>query len=384
MAGASTEQQLHNLWKRTQARKRKWTDGEDEVLVASLKQLCDTEWKRGDNSFRSGYTSVLEKELSSKLPGHKLKAKPHIESRLQTLKKQCDAITDMRCAGGLFWDSENHTIRCEDDAIWQNWVKDHPDAKSMRNKRFPHYDDLCSIYGKKRGNQKGNGADKVLEGKEESNSPGQLIRGDACKGIEISNGKVVRTESGGRKIVCENVDNNARNLLVADGSNGRKKGRLGEVEVGLQELEEGRNLADDVINGFDDVEHLSVDAEGSQMNIEDGSSSKIRTNRKRRHSDGLYEYHEVARIIETFLKKYDEQFNLLFRHVGHQAAVDKALAEKRENLNGELMKLPNLGLQERLRAATRIICDPPKLDLFYSLTGDDRREWVSMLLAGIL
>lgn len=250
----------------------------------------------------------------------------------------------------------------------------------MRNKRFPHYNDLCNIYGKNQGNEKGNDADKVLEGEEESNNRGQLMRGYACKGIEIANGKVVRTESGGRKIVCEKIDNNALNLL---GSNGGYKGRLVEVEMGLQELE-GRKLAEDVIHGSDDVELSSDDAEGSQMNIEDGSSSRIRTNKKRGHSDRLYEYQEVVKILDTFLKRYEEQFNLLCGHVGQQAAVDKALAEKRENLNGELMKLPNLSLQARLRAATRIICDPPKLDLFYSLTGDDRREWVSMLLAGIL
>ncbi|KAL8111741.1 hypothetical protein AgCh_019452 [Apium graveolens] len=380
MVGASTEQANNNV-KRTKAPKRKWTDNEDEVLVATLMHLCDTGWKRSNNTFRSGYTSVLENELRSKLPGHELKANPHIDSRLKTLKKHCDAITDMRGASGIFWNNENHTIRCENDRVWADWVKDHPDAKSLRNKRFPHYNDLCSIYGKNRGNEEGNGADKVLEGEEESNSPDQLIRSNACKGIEIANGKVVRTESGGRKIVCEKTDNNARNLL---GSNGGYKGRLVEVEMGLQALEEGRKLAEDVIHGSDDVELSSDDAEGSQMNNEDGSSSKIRTNRKRRYSDRLYESQEVVKILETFLKSYGEQFNLLCGHVGQQAAVDKALAEKRENLNGELMKLPNLSLQARLRAATRIICDPPKLDLFYSLTGDDRREWVSMLLAGIL
>lgn len=91
------------------------------------------------------------------------------------MKKHCDAITDMRGASGICWNNENHTIRCEDDGIWEDWVKDHLDAKSLRNKCFPHYDDLYSIYGKNRGNQKDNGADIVLEGVEESNSPGQLI-----------------------------------------------------------------------------------------------------------------------------------------------------------------------------------------------------------------
>ena len=122
MVGASAEKQANNNGRRTKAPKRKWTENEDEVLVATLMRLCDTGWKRG-NTFRNGYTSVLEKELSSKLPGHDLKANPHIESRLKTLKKHCDAITNMRGASGIFWNNEDHTIRCEDDGIWKDWVK---------------------------------------------------------------------------------------------------------------------------------------------------------------------------------------------------------------------------------------------------------------------
>lgn len=123
MAGASTELQPNNNVKRTKAPKRKWTDNEDEVLVATLMQLCSTGWRRSNNTFRSGYTNVLENELRSKLPGHELKANPHIESRLKTLKKHCDAITDMRGVSGICWNNENGTIRCEDDRVWEDWVK---------------------------------------------------------------------------------------------------------------------------------------------------------------------------------------------------------------------------------------------------------------------
>lgn len=44
MTGALTEQQANNNGKRIKALKRKWTDNEDEVLVATLMQLCDTGW----------------------------------------------------------------------------------------------------------------------------------------------------------------------------------------------------------------------------------------------------------------------------------------------------------------------------------------------------
>ncbi|KAI3512674.1 hypothetical protein L1887_19992 [Cichorium endivia] len=53
----------------------------------------------------SGYTTVLEKELKSKLPGCNLEASPHIESSLKTFKKHCDAITDMKDAFGIEWKS---------------------------------------------------------------------------------------------------------------------------------------------------------------------------------------------------------------------------------------------------------------------------------------
>lgn len=122
----STEQittEANGKERRTKITKRKWNKKEDEVLVAALLELCDAGWKRDNNIFRSGYTSVLEKELKSKLPGRNLKASPHIESRLKTLKKHCDAITDMRGARGIHWNKEEHTVICEDDDIWEDWVK---------------------------------------------------------------------------------------------------------------------------------------------------------------------------------------------------------------------------------------------------------------------
>lgn len=110
--------------KRTKITKRKWNKKEDEVLVGALLELCNAGWKRGNNIFRSGYTSVLEEDLKSKLPGRNLKASPHIESRIKTLKKHCDAITEMRGgARGIEWNKEKLTVICEDDDVWENWVK---------------------------------------------------------------------------------------------------------------------------------------------------------------------------------------------------------------------------------------------------------------------
>lgn len=41
-----------------------------------------------DNNFKNGYLRVLETTLETKLPGCGIKAQPHIESRIKTLKIQ--------------------------------------------------------------------------------------------------------------------------------------------------------------------------------------------------------------------------------------------------------------------------------------------------------
>ncbi|KAI3689365.1 hypothetical protein L2E82_47320 [Cichorium intybus] len=71
----------------------------------SERDPCQTGWKRDNNIFRSGYRTVLEKKLKSKLPGCNLEATPQTESRLKTFKKHCDAITNMKDAFGIEWKS---------------------------------------------------------------------------------------------------------------------------------------------------------------------------------------------------------------------------------------------------------------------------------------
>ncbi|XVF50897.1 hypothetical protein PTKIN_Ptkin04bG0140200 [Pterospermum kingtungense] len=75
--------------------------------------------------------------MESRLPDSKLKAIPHIESKVKLMKKQYNAIAKMLTVeSGFGW---NNVEKCT-----------HPNAKGMRNKAFPHYDDFAIIFGKDR------------------------------------------------------------------------------------------------------------------------------------------------------------------------------------------------------------------------------------------
>lgn len=96
------------------------------------------------------------------------------------------------------------------------------------------------------------------------------------------------------------------------------------------------------------------------------------------------ELEKLANIFISFLDKYQHHLSLLTEIVRKEANAEKVAGEKRARLNGELKKLHNLKLQARLRATSLIVSDPAKLDLFYSPSKEERGEWVTMLLTGLI
>ena len=105
--------------------KRKWSEDEDEKLVEALTELVNSGNFKADNGFKPGYLTFLETTLQAKLPELGLKGKPHLESRIKTLKKDFTVVYDMRYgsnSSGFGWDSENHVVTAPRD-MWISYLK---------------------------------------------------------------------------------------------------------------------------------------------------------------------------------------------------------------------------------------------------------------------
>lgn len=133
--------------------KKFWNSREEAALIDILVELNGTSWKT-DNGYKNGYCYYVEKRMEEKLPGCGLKADPHIESKIKTLKRHLSYILDVEEKGkGFWWDDEQKMVVGNKDAFLA-WAKNHEGASSLFMKPFVHFDKLCEIYGKKRPNRK--------------------------------------------------------------------------------------------------------------------------------------------------------------------------------------------------------------------------------------
>ncbi|KAG8488877.1 hypothetical protein CXB51_016934 [Gossypium anomalum] len=125
--------------------KRKWLPEEDAALVACMIGLHNVGTFNADTGFKAGYLNELEKMLEKVLPDAKLKAKPNLESRIRTLKRDCSIVYDMLSGknnSGFGWDEHRQLVVAEDAS--------HKEAAQFKHRSFPYYDQLTAIYAKDR------------------------------------------------------------------------------------------------------------------------------------------------------------------------------------------------------------------------------------------
>lgn len=271
----------------------------------------------------------------------------------------------------------------------------HTDAKGLRSKQFPYYNDLHFLFGN-RGTRKGINNDELdgdkVSDDEDNNATTNLMVDDSFE--ENDRGNYEAFQNGSLE---KEGDLRANNTGVTVGGANSLIKRCKKSKSHRDVLMNASNCS--ILPDHEGASGQSEDSTGTNRSNDENrwADATIRTemqphastikvlNKKNHNSDSRSsELGELAKIFGTFLDKYQEHLSLLAEIVGRESAAEKIAGEKRARLNGELKKLPNLNLQARLRAASLIVTDPAKLDLFYSLSKEERREWVSMLLTGLI
>ncbi|XP_076885892.1 uncharacterized protein LOC143535553 [Bidens hawaiensis] len=153
-----------------------WSSDEDAKLVEALINMVNMGGFRSDNGFRSGYLQHLEASLKESLPGSGILGKPHIESRIKTMKRDWQVVYDMLKTSGFGYNKELNCVTTNAPGVWESYIESHRNASKWQNKRLPHYEELCVIFGKDQA--EGNKAKSAVEMEQEVNVEEQESRGD--------------------------------------------------------------------------------------------------------------------------------------------------------------------------------------------------------------
>ncbi|KAJ0077996.1 hypothetical protein Patl1_37216 [Pistacia atlantica] len=98
----------------------------------------------------------------TKLPGCDIKAKPHVESRIKTLKTHFQTVDEMLTGpncNGFGWDVQRRMVTAK-KPVWDAYLQSHKEAISFRHKTFPFYEELCLIKQLKKMETSSNGLSK--------------------------------------------------------------------------------------------------------------------------------------------------------------------------------------------------------------------------------
>ncbi|GMP62051.1 hypothetical protein CsSME_00024301 [Camellia sinensis var. sinensis] len=269
-----------------------------------------------DNAFKAGYLMKLEEKLLEMLPGTNLRGTPHIESKIKIWKKHYNCVAGMLGTSGFGWNDTEKRIDVESDSVWEAYVRRESDAKNLRNKSFPYFDSWIHIFGKDR-------------------ATGEFAEGpaDAVDAINAEEELLF-------------------NSLADDGTFLEHMGISSHIGEGI-----------------------NCSSSSSQRPPE--SSTKKNDNKKRpRGNDDVVEgLSMIANKLGEVFSATNEKLDFIGRRMGYE----HDLASKRASLNDELIKLP-IALDERLDACEIISQSAQKLDMFFSLTHDDKLRWVMRLL----
>ncbi|WJX38013.1 hypothetical protein P8452_25715 [Trifolium repens] len=120
-----------------------WTSEMDNCLTDVLVEQVE-KGNKVDNILKPAAFAAALKALNEKFGMHVTKG--HIKNRLKTWRKQFGVLKELLAHRGFVWNKTQKMV-VANDSVWNDYIRDHPDAKVFRAKSIENYDKLCIILG---------------------------------------------------------------------------------------------------------------------------------------------------------------------------------------------------------------------------------------------
>ncbi|KAA8525104.1 hypothetical protein F0562_007032 [Nyssa sinensis] len=126
-----------------------WTIAMDRYFVDIMLEQVHKGFKHRSSFTRKAWEDMVT--LINKKFGLHLD-KEILQNRSKKFKQQYNTIKFLLQSDGFHWDDTRQMI-VADDNIWDEYLKAHPEAKSLRTRSVPHYNNFCLIYGEESASQ---------------------------------------------------------------------------------------------------------------------------------------------------------------------------------------------------------------------------------------
>ncbi|KAG6426848.1 hypothetical protein SASPL_111083 [Salvia splendens] len=306
--------------------RRSWSPREEEVLILALKDLVTNRWK-ADNGFRAGFLTRVEEFVRREIPTTTVRAQPHISSKINTWKKFYNSLNMMLDRSGVGFNSDGDwKIECNDDQ-WAQIVKADSNARYMRYKSWPFYNDWKYIYGK-----------------------------DRAAGLR-----------------CEGMTQAFAKMGAAPSPSGGVSSPTGGVPSPMREPHPdvyNINL-EDLYTQEEIQESLNPDT-GCESSYKSHTASN-KPNRKRKAGSAL------ESILEA-MSKMNEDTNQRLDTLTTRIGYEFDLSAKRTEVSTLLRTVPGLDRKQKFLASDILVKEPERLDLFMGYDDDEKADYLMHIL----
>ncbi|KAL1567197.1 hypothetical protein AAHA92_02702 [Salvia divinorum] len=305
---------------RAERSRRSWTDKEEDVLLIALKDLVTHGWKF-DIGFIAGYLMRIDEALKREFSKTDIKVQPHIQSKINTWKRCYYSLALILEHSGVGFNSYgDFKIECNDEQ-WAQIVKADSNARFMRNKAWPLWDDWKGIFGKDRAG--GIRAEDMLNADEK---------------LHARLTPIPETQSS-------------------------------DYNFSLDDFYTQEQIAESLNLGHEKVKENENGAESTDRSLKSSSSMK-KSSFKRKTMDA---------ILEVMTKMHTDTNNRLDK-LSTRIGYDFDLSAKRTKVSPLLDGIHGLSKKQNFLACDILVKEPERLDLFTGMVEVDKYDYLVHIL----